>query len=132
MGSVLRRFTKWARSGSLIVPRGQEMRRTGQINWPRCGICDRIVDAYGLEEDCDAYIELWGECSGQLIDPKTGTPVHGAPRKHERMRSSFRVIKGPGWTANRLTDIVRRTTLFAAEGEREFKQTLTSEGVDVR
>jgi hypothetical protein len=126
---ILRKLSRWNRSGALVIPRYAEHKRTGQINWPRCAICKRIVDSYGLEEDCEQYVELWGECSGLLLDPKTGTPVHGASRKHERMRSSFRITKGPGWSSNRLTDIVRRTELFALDGERDFAQRLTIEGV---
>ena len=130
--SFLRQLSRWGRSGSLVIPRHLEHKRTGQINWPRCAICNRIVDSYGLEENCELYVELWGECSGQLLDPQTGMPVANAPRRHDRIRSSFRIVKGPGWSPNRLTDIVRRTTLFALDGERDFKQDVTAEGVGVR
>lgn len=101
-------------------------------SWPYCHRCGRSVDAYGLENDTPHAIELWARCSGVMLDPETGGQVFGTPRRHEEMKSSVTIIKGAGWSDNRLRDIIARTGFFAptevSEG-REFRQDLSSEGV---
>ena len=116
--------------GALVLPR----HAAGHLNWPRCFICKRIVDAYGIENETDASIEIWGECTGVLQDPKTGQSVGFAPKRHEKMRSSVVILKGPGWSPQRLTDIIARQAFFAppGEGDRQFLQTLTPDGVGKR
>lgn len=128
--SIIHLFGKSRARGSLVLPRHQ----AGQINWPRCWICKRIVDAYGIENETDASIEVWAKCTGVLQDPQTGLSVGFSTRKHPEMKSSVTILKGPGWSPQRLTDIIARQAFFAppGEGERQFLQTLSPDGVGRR
>ena len=101
----------------------------GQMNWPKCAICGRAVDAYGLEEDAILYVEIWAECSGIRIDPSTGVAVAGAPKVHEKRRGSVKIIKKGhlDLSGGRFTDMVRRLAFFGHEdSERNWDQHLTS------
>lgn len=122
--------------GSLLLPRPLADR--GAANWPKCALCLRAVDRYGIENETARSIEIWAECSGVRIDPATGTvawilDAHGrpvsAPKKHETMRSSVTIAKTAGWSMNRFVDIVRRLAFFAPEGERKWVQDLTAQAV---
>ena len=113
---------------ALVVPRAQ----AGTSNWPKCTRCKRAVDAYGIENETDRYVEIWARCDGIYRDPRSGQAVHGHGRKHESMKSSVRIGKGPGWSNQRFTDIVSRMAFFAPDGDRDFRQTLTHEGVGKR
>ena len=111
--------------GSLLLPR----HKAGQINWPRCARCKRIVDAYGVENESDTHVEIWAKCSGIAQDPDTGLSLPFATRKHHEMKSSVVIMKGPGWSAQRLTDIISRQAFFAIDGDRAWAQNLTREGL---
>lgn len=113
--------------GSLLLPR--QVADHGQANWPKCALCLRAVDAYGLENDTPAKVEIWARCTGVRIDPRTGGALAGAPRVHDTMQSSVTIRKGPGWSENRQLDTIRRMAFFARDGERGWAQTLTPEGV---
>jgi hypothetical protein len=92
----------------------------------------RALDAYGIEKDNAYEFEVWGRCGGVRLDPRTGMAVHGAPRVHPEMKSSLTVVKGPGWSENRLTDIISRLAFFAPDAAsegREFTQDISAEGV---
>jgi hypothetical protein len=114
----------------MVLPR-QAADAYSQVSWPKCLICRRNVDAYGVENETDRAIEVWARCDGVQVDPSTGLTVGHAPRKHEMLKSSVTIRKGPGWSSNRLTDILRRLTFFApaGEGTRDVEQTLTAEGL---
>lgn len=116
-------------AGALLLPR--KAADHGTTNWPKCVLCMRSVDAYGIENETDASIEIWARCDGVRIDPKTGRTVLNAPRKHMTMKSGVIILKGVGWSAQRFTDIVRRQAFFApaGEGERRFQQNITKGGV---
>ena len=116
-------------AGGIILPRA--IADHGQVNWPKCARCMRAVDAYGIENETPGSIEIWAECRGVRIDPKTGQSVWGG-KTHPTMRSSMWLMKGPGWSPNRFTDIVRRLAFFHAEGDRQFLQTLTQDGIAKR
>lgn len=102
------------------------------MNWPKCAICGRALDAYGLEAENATHVEIWGRCSGIRLDPDSGRAVHGSERIHPEMKSSLTVVKGPGWSENRATDIISRLAFFAPDAAsegREFTQDVTQEGV---
>lgn len=117
-------------AGALLLPRAVADR--GTMNWPKCALCMRAVDAHGIANENAASIEIWARCDGVRIDPKTGKTVGFAPRVHPPMKSSVTLLKGSGWSPQRFTDILRRQAFFApaGEGERKFQQTLTAKGVD--
>jgi len=120
---------KLAVPGSVLLPRKQ----TGALNWPRCARCRRIVDAYGMENETDASVELWARCDGILQDPKTGLALWPAQRVHPSMKGSITILKGPGWSHQRFTDIVARQAFFAVDGgDRQWRSDLTIEGVGKR
>jgi hypothetical protein len=120
---------KTAVAGSLLLPRS----RAGQINWPRCARCRRIVDAYGIENETDGHIEIWARCDGLLMDPATGLAMPFVPRVHPPMKGSVVILKGAGWSPNRLTDIASRQAFFAPDGgDRQWRQDLTPDGVGRR
>lgn len=115
--------------GSLLLPR----QRAGGLNWPRCARCARVVDAYGIETETAGSIEIWARCDGILRDPKTGLAVGLAARLHYPMKGSVTILKGPGWSRQRFTDIVSRQAFFALDGgDRQWRQDLTPEGVGKR
>lgn len=115
--------------GAVLLPRKQ----TGAINWPRCARCRRIVDAYGIANENSGSIEIWARCTGILQDPRTGQAVHLAARIHPVMQGSVTILKGPGWSPARFTDIVARQAFFAVDGgAREWRQDTTAEGVGKR
>jgi hypothetical protein len=95
----------------------------------------RALDAYGIEEETDHYIEVWGRCDGQRLDPRTGLAVFGAPRVHEPRKTSMTVAKGIGYSPNRFADIVSRLAFFAPDATsvgREVTQDISAEGVKKR
>jgi hypothetical protein len=114
--------------GALILPRPVAAR--GQVLWPKCARCMRAVDAYGIEEETKGHIEIWARCGGTRIDPATGGAVFGfLARNHPTMKSSTTILKGPGWSPQRFADIVSRLAFFGPEGDRQFVQNVTPEGV---
>lgn len=117
--------------GSLLLPRSKQA-NVGSQNWPKCALCKRSVDAYGIENETDARIEIWIRCDGVYRDPKTGLAVGLAARVHEPRKTSVTLFKGPGWSANRFTDLVSRTVVFHPEGLRQWLQTITREGARPR
>lgn len=115
--------------GSLLLPRSQ----AGNLNWPRCARCRRVVDAYGIANENSGSIEIWARCDGILRDPKTDQAVGFALRRHPEMKGSVTILKGPGWSPNRFADIVSRQAFFAEDGgTREWRQSLTPEGIGKR
>ena len=131
--SFMRRLSRRAPPSGLILPR--EVAARGVANWPKCALCMRGVDAYGLENETDSMIEIWARCDGVAIDPSTGVQIHGSPRVHEVKKSSVFIKKGPGWSGNRLTDIISRLAFFApgaASEGREFTQNLSADGLKKR
>lgn len=88
---------------SLLLPRGSAH---GEANWPRCAVCLRSVDAYGIDENTRKYIELWARCDG-IAGPYGG--------KHVRSyRAGIRIDKTAwpgGWTENTSVDILARLVL---------------------
>lgn len=116
------------RGGALLIPRQQ----AGQINWPRCALCRRIVDAYGMANETSSSVEIWARCTGVLLDPSTGLAVHGAPKRHEMRADSVTIAKGPGWTHRRLTDAISRLMFFAPDGDRHWAQDLSHDGVHAK
>lgn len=114
--------------GSLLLPR-KLARKSGGASWPKCMRCRRSVDAYGIQNETDAMVEVWARCDGILLDPKTGTAVWPEQRRHPSMKSSVWIMKGPGWSPNRFVDIVSRQAFFSPDGDRQFKQDLTPSGV---
>ena len=114
--------------GAILLPR----HRAGQLNWPRCAICHRVVDAYGIENETEASIEIWAECTGMLLDPATGRAVAFSIPKHPKKKGSIVLLKGPGFSANRLTDIIARQAFFSPEGERQWAQNLSADGAGKR
>ena len=126
-GLALRRLRSVSNLGASLLPRHVADR--GQINWPKCALCQRAVDAYGLEDDAILYVEIWAECSGIRIDPASGAAVAGAPKMHEKRRGSVKIIKKGGLdiSSGRFTDLVRRLAFFEPElAERNWDQHLTS------
>lgn len=116
--------------GSLILPRAQAQR--GLPSWPKCWICDRAVDAYGIERENALEIEVWARCGGIPIDPDTGLVSGIATRKHEPKKTSVVIQKTRAWSYNRFQDIIARQAFFAPPTEpieREYRQDLTAEGV---
>lgn len=113
--------------GSLLMPRPLADR--GVANWPKCALCLRAVDRYGIENETPKHIEIWAECTGVRIDPATGRGLFGAAKKHDTLRSSVTIAKTMGWSENRFTDILRRLAFFAPEGERKWVQDLTARAV---
>lgn len=100
-------------------------------SWPKCMRCMRNVDAYGFESETPTKVEVWARCGGVRIDPQTGLAMPYAPKVHELLKSSVTIRKGPGWTDQRFTDIIRRLAFFAPDGDRQWEQTLTEDGVTV-
>lgn len=119
---------KLAVPGSLLLPRKQ----AGNINWPRCARCRRIVDAYGIENETAGHIEIWARCDGIFRDPDTDLALPFQPRVHPQMKGSVTIMKGPGWTPQRFTDIIARQAFFAPDGDRQWRQDLTAEGIGKR
>jgi hypothetical protein len=70
-------------------------------------------------------------CYGVRLDPQTGQQVHGSPKVHETRKDSVTVRKGPGWSDQRLTDIISRLAFFDPQGERDWQQTLSADGARV-
>lgn len=120
---------KSAGGGALLLPRETADRDIGAASWPKCARCRRAVDAYGIANETDAQIEIWARCDGIRRDPKTGQAVWPETRQHYEMKSSVWILKGPGWSPHRFTDIVRRTSFFSPDGDRQFTQNLTADGV---
>lgn len=114
--------------GSLLLPR--KVARAGALNWPKCAICCRAVDAYGIENETDASIEIWARCTGIRVDPDSGQAVHGSFKRHETKQSSTVIFKGIGWSRHRFTDIVSRLTFFDPQGERRFRQSFSAESAE--
>jgi hypothetical protein len=113
--------------GATMIPR--QVADRGHMNWPKCALCGRAVDAYGIEDDANLYVEIWAKCSGVRIDPQSGLAVHGAPKVHEERRGSIKIQKWSHLDINsgRFTDLVRRLAFFQPEfAERNFKQGLTN------
>lgn len=124
-------FSRFSRPrGGLILPRS--VARRGQLNWPKCALCMRALDAYGIESETSAHIEVWGRCDGVRHDPDSGLSVYGSPRIHPELKSSMTIVKGPTWSVNTSADIIARLAFFApdtvSEG-REMTQDLSAEGV---
>lgn len=120
---------KLAVPGSILLPRKQ----AGQLNWPRCARCRRIVDAYGIANENGGSIEIWAQCTGVLQDPATGLAMPFQPRRHPPMKGSVVILKGPGWSPQRFTDIVARQAFFdETGGDRQWRQDITPEGVGKR
>jgi hypothetical protein len=128
---------KVAPPGALILPRQVADRDRGAALWPKCARCRRAVDAYGVMNENASSIEIWARCDGVRIDPKSGGSlwdlVRGRPsaslREHPPLKSSSHILKGPGWSVNRFADIVSRLSFFSPDGDRQFTQNLTPEGV---
>jgi hypothetical protein len=115
--------------GALLLPRETADRDIGAASWPKCARCRRAVDAYGIQNENSTSIEIWAECRGIRLDPATGTAVWPEQRIHYPMKSSVWILKGPGWSPQRFTDIVRRQAFFSPDGDRQYTQTLTPDGV---
>lgn len=115
--------------GALILPRKEADRDVGAALWPKCARCRRAVDAHGVMNENSSSIEIWARCDGIRVDPKTGQAVWPFGRVHPRMTSSTHILKGPGWSVNRFSDIVSRLSFFSPDGDRQFTQNLTPEGV---
>lgn len=81
-------------SGAILL----KERARGQINWPACSRCLRIVDAYGIEEETEKYIEVWARCD------------------QHRGRDVVRIQKHLGWGPNTLSSIIRFVGFFARTG----------------
>ena len=116
--------------GGLILPRG--VARQAQLNWPKCCLCGRALDAYGIEGENSESIEIWGRCDGVRHDPDTGRAVHGSERNHPVLKSSMTIVKGPTWSPNTAADLISRLAFFAPDAAsegREVTQTLDAEGV---
>lgn len=123
-------FRRGAPQGGLLLPRSTA--RHGLMNWPKCAICMRAVDAYRLVRDTDTEVEIEARCDGVRIDPSSGLAVHGSAMMHPSMKSSITINKGAGWSANRFTDIVSRLAFFAPDAAsegREFTQDTSASGV---
>jgi hypothetical protein len=103
--------------GAIIRPARNYVSR-----WPTCYICKKSVHAYGIETESDSFVEVWMECKGVELDPRSGKVVENVPRRHELRRTSIRIDKGPTWTHQRFTQIMGDTIVFApaGEGERDF------------
>jgi hypothetical protein len=86
-------------TGALLLPQRAE----GQINWPACSVCLRIVDAYGIAEETDDYIELWARCDTHKIN--------GQPAK-----DVVRIDKHAAWGPNTLSSMLRFVGFFAKTG----------------
>lgn len=108
------------RGGAIILPR--RVADHGQMNWPKCAACGRQVDAYGIENESAGSIEVWARCNGMTQ----------GRRVHPERRDSTHILKGPGWSPNRFTDIVRKLAFFHPLGDRQFRQDLTMRGVGPR
>lgn len=129
--SFLRRVRRGSPAGSRILSRKQE-EKNALMNWPKCALCNRSVDAYGLENDTPRAIEIWARCDGIEIDPGSGLQVHGGVRVHPQMKSSVTIEKKAGWSPNRLTDIVARLAFFAPDEGRHFEQDTSADGVTAK
>lgn len=92
------------------------------MNWPKCALCIRQVDAYGLDNETSGSIEVWARCNG----------VTQGMRVHPELKDSVLILKGPGWSMNRFCDSIRRMAFFHPEGDRRWKQNITQDGVDKR
>jgi hypothetical protein len=113
--------------GAHLLPR--QVADRGQLNWPKCALCGRAVDAYGIEEDAVLYVEIWAECTGIRLHPDTGAALPGATKVHDKRRGSIKVLKAGHLDISnpRFTDMVRRLAFFAPElAERNFDQGLTN------
>lgn len=108
------------RGGAIYLPR--RVADHGQMNWPKCARCMRQVDAYGIENETTGHIEIWARCNGI---------THGK-RVHPVIRDSVYIFKGPGWSVNRFTEIVRRQAFFHPEGDRKWLQGIHKDSVSSR
>jgi hypothetical protein len=108
--------------GAGILPR--HVADQGQMNWPKCAICMRAVDSYGIEEETAQYVQVWAQCDGIRRDPQSGNAVHGAPKMHEMKKGSVHISKLEAVTFNQFSDIVRRLAFFkpTGDGERNYVQ----------
>ena len=129
MRAFVRNAGSAPRGASLIT---RAMADHGTINWPKCALCMKSVDAYGIENETPFSIEIWARCDGFRIDPQTGQAVTLGVRRHAEMKSSATIMKKPGYTNQRLTDIIRRLAFFDPQGDRQFNQTITPGGVEKR
>jgi hypothetical protein len=115
-------------------------RQAGAGNWPKCGLCRREVDAYGLDNDTGTHVTVWARCGGVRVDPSTGMSVHGFPRVHESREDFVVIRKGPNyrvlWTSRdhawSLTDAIARLVFFHPDATREVVRDGSAEGVHAK
>jgi hypothetical protein len=81
-------------SGATLLPQ----RAQGQINWPACSVCMRIVDAYGIAEETKDYVEIWARCD------------------QHKAKDLVRIDKFLGWGPNTLSSIIRFVGFFSRTG----------------
>jgi hypothetical protein len=67
------------------------------INWPSCGRCRRVVDAYGIDEETDAAVHVWV--------------------RHHGERDGIVLMKGPFWTPSQLGLELGGMTFFMPKAE---------------
>lgn len=103
--------------GAKVVSRALADRDRGEANWPKCMICRRAVDAYGISNETEKMVEVWVRCDGIRRDPNTGAAVHGAPYMHGALWDGVQIPKTVDWTHNRFVDAVRRLGFFDVDAE---------------
>jgi hypothetical protein len=103
--------------GAIVLPRKVVDRDRGEANWPKCLLCRRGVDAYGIVRSGEFGIELWARCDGIARDPQSGGAVHGAAKVHETRYDSAVLPKS---TPQQFTDRVRRLAFFGPDGDKEL------------
>ena len=101
--------------GALLLPR--HVADAASASWPKCARCLRNVDAYGIENETRKQLEIWARCDGVRKDPMTGRAVDGAPRVHEPRKGGVIIHKGPQWSEQSMTDVLRRLAFFPPDGE---------------
>jgi hypothetical protein len=78
----------------------------GEALWPRCLVCKRSADAYGIAEETRKYVEFWVRCDGIA-------GIYGG--MHARSyRAGIRIDKTRfpgGWSHNTMAAVLPRLCL---------------------
>jgi len=66
---------------------------SGIINWPTCIKCQKVVDAYGKDDETPKYIDVWA--------------------RHHGQRDGVRILKGPYYGKHSFGEVMRLAQFFS-------------------
>jgi hypothetical protein len=123
-------------SGAVILPRQRSGK--GLQNWPKCMLCNTCIQVHSFDSNdflTDPNVRktaLRVKCYGIPIDPTSGMAQFGFAQIHPVKEDFIVLEKGPGFTMNRLRDILPRLGFFGPLGDRKWQQTVTIQGAKPR